>query len=268
MTGMTGPDDCSSQARLRLDEWADSDSTCHAPHSVHTHALRDEHRQSAAEIISTLVPSHYVAPDRLAKILDRNGRPAAARALRDRLPTWTTSRSGDFGEILGAEYVRDHLKFTIVNRLRWKDSREMAMRGEDLLAVRLAEDGTPTFLKGEVKSRAHLGRSVVKKASKALASDHGLPSAHSLQFFADRLGDAGLDELQDVVDEACLLRQLSAEHVTHLLLTVSGNSPTQLLTDALDGIAEAPLRYAVGIVVSDHGRFIKGVFEKAYADAE
>ncbi len=253
--------------QLRLHEWADQESTQVEPHTVQMHTMRGEHRQPAIEIVSALLPSHYVAPGRLARILDRNGRAASAQALRDRLPTRATGRSGDLGEVVGAEYVRENLEFTIINRLRWKDSREMAMRGEDLLAIRVAADGTPNFLKGEVKSRARLGPGVVRKASKTLLSDHGLPSAHSLQFFADRLGEAGLGHLQDLVDEACLLRRMPVSQVTHLLLTVSGNSSAGMLTDTLDGISSEPRRYAVGIVVSEHGGFVKDVFARAHADA-
>jgi hypothetical protein len=123
------------------------------------------------------VPTHYASEERMAALLERLGKPAAATFVRNKLPESKKIRSGDLGEILATEYVSEGTIYTIpIKRLRWKDHQNMSMRGDDLIAVRIPEDGTPIeFMKGETKSRATLTAAVLAEARTALDKDNGLP---------------------------------------------------------------------------------------------
>ncbi len=74
---------------------------------------------------------HYVSRQWLATF----GRKDLAAKLSTVLPVSKRQRSGDLGEILATEYVNlKEWDYQVpVLRLRWKDSRELPMRGEDVI---------------------------------------------------------------------------------------------------------------------------------------
>lgn len=213
------------------------------------------------------IPHQYAGPNRVAAILAELGKPAAARYLEGKLPTSKRTRSGDLGEIIGARYAALELGFRVVERLRWKDHREMSMRGDDLVGVRVDTSGTLELLKGEAKSRATLGTATVREADRALRRDRGRPSPHALSFVADRLHDLGEHTLANLVDEAQLITGISQRQVVQLLFTLTGNDPRSLLRTNTTAYRGRVKRIAVGLQVSDHQAFIADVYSKAIADA-
>jgi hypothetical protein len=133
------------------------------------------------------VPRHYVSADEIAAVLRELGKPEAAAVLSGKLPVNNRTRSGELGEILGTQYAARELGYRMIARLRWKDSRDMPMRGDDLLGVHMVDDDKLEFLKGEAKSRASLSTSTLDEAETALLSEHGLPTPHALMSVAARL---------------------------------------------------------------------------------
>ena len=85
----------------------------------------------------------------MASTLERLGKPAAAEKLRIKLPQVTKIRSGDIGEILTTDYIDEETVFSVpIKKLRWKDHRNMAMRGDDVIGVLVNQDNQtikPTF---------------------------------------------------------------------------------------------------------------------------
>jgi hypothetical protein len=122
------------------------------------------------------VRSHYDDTQRIADDVQRLGYAGAAAVLRERLPRTKRARSGELGEILATELVEEELDYKVpVRRLRYKDGREMALRGDDFLGIR--DDGQQLrLLKGEAKSRQHLSKSTVEQARNALDRDDGRPT--------------------------------------------------------------------------------------------
>ena len=56
--------------------------------------------------------------------------------LRALLPQTPRARSGDLGEILASELVKDETNLRLpVRRMRFKDGREVVMRGDDFIGV-------------------------------------------------------------------------------------------------------------------------------------
>ena len=85
---------------------------------------------------AAIIPEHYAAEAQVSGILSRLGKPAAAEFIRGNLPTAKSIRSGDLGEILATEFIAAHTGYgTPIKRLRWKDHRNMAMRGDDVIGI-------------------------------------------------------------------------------------------------------------------------------------
>lgn len=141
----------------------------------------------AGDLIDTL-RSHYDELDRIAEDIRELGFPGASAILAERFPRTARARSGELGEILATELVEEELGFEVpVRRLRYKDGREMALRGDDFIGARVDEAGDLYLLKGEAKSRAALAATAIQEARTALSRDDGRPTATSLLFVADRL---------------------------------------------------------------------------------
>lgn len=135
-----------------------------------------------AGLVNELAPRlklHYT-PE---KILSKWGKLQLAKYLAKKLPTKQVSRSGELGEIIATEYINSGAlpDQVPIKRLRWKDTREWPMRGEDILGFNFS-GAKVLFLKGEVKSRVSLTAGVITEARKALDSNRGLPNSYTLAF--------------------------------------------------------------------------------------
>lgn len=210
--------------------------------------------------------SHYDDPKQIADAAEELGYPEAAKILRERLPRTKRARSGELGEIIATELVEETLQCRVpVRRLRYKDGREMALRGDDLVGILPEANGALQLLKGEAKSRAQLTPSVIAEAREALCKDDGRPSPASLLFVVDRLLERSGDDVtlgrrlrKEVAEKA-----LPASAITHLLFCFSGNAaPPALALDLKAADAKHPHIVAHFRVV-DHQAFIATLYEEA-----
>jgi hypothetical protein len=122
------------------------------------------------------------------------------------------------------------------------------------------------FLKGEVKSRATLGKKTVDEARVALSSSNGRPTPHALAFVADRLFETGETALAEAIDEYQLKKRIEIKQLSHLMFMFTGNNPTNLLTANLTAYSGTIPQVAIGLRVPTHQAFIKDVYEKVIAD--
>lgn len=223
-----------------------------------------EKNDFAVKVVSAAIPDKYTSEDRLADIMKKLGKAKTAEFIETSLPTSKTVRSGDLGEVLGVTYLAEFTEFKLhVKRLRWKDHRNMAMRGEDVLAFAVNDEGNLLVLKGEVKSRKTLSATTIKAARKALAANDGRPSAHALAFMAARYFEMGDKAMTDLLDKTQLEEQLPQSRVTHMIFVLSGNDPTKQQTNDLLSYKGAMKQISVGVVVPTHQEFIQSVFEEA-----
>lgn len=238
-------------------------------HTVTTLSARTTKMGDIVDDLAMQLPSYYASKKRIASILRRLGKSAAAAYVRNKLPTSSRIRSGDLAEVLASLYVEQHTNFVAgISKLRWKDHREMAMRGDDLIGLQPVNGPEKIrFLKGEVKSRAKLATSALTDARKALNTFQQKPSPHALEFIADRLHEDGDDELGNLIDDALLVDGITLSQVSHLIFTFSGNDPSSILGKNLEAYAGRVPQLAVGLRVDGHQEFIARVFQKVTEDA-
>jgi Cap4 SAVED domain len=215
-----------------------------------------------------VIRSHYDDAERIAEDVRELGYPLAATILAERMPRSARARSGELGEILATELVEEQMGFTVpVRRLRYKDGREMALRGDDFIGVRADAQQHLHFLKGESKSRAALSGATIKEARDALARDGGRPTATSLLFVADRLLDHtdARRTLGRRIRNEVAARAAPPSRIGHVLFTVSGNAAPQALHDDLQAADAVRPHAVVHLRIEDHQTFIQASYERALA---
>ena len=255
---------------VQFNDWCDATDTPLGNHHVRVMTGRAAHAARGIQLTASAVPAHYAAEERLAAALARLGKPAAAKLVTDLLPQTPQIRSGDLGEIYATEWIDAHSGYRApIKRLRWKDHRDMAMRGDDVIGM-ILDPATQRlrFLKTEAKSRIDLRAQTLQEARAGLDKDGGLPSSHALSFISARLMDLGTDApLVDAIDEALYRHGIPAEHVRHLLFTFSGNAPEALLTQALQAYPGPIGQWGVGLHVDGHAAFVGAVYAQVIANA-
>ncbi|SDH40548.1 Hachiman antiphage defense system protein HamA [Paraburkholderia phenazinium] len=253
----------------QFNDWCLAVDTPVGNHFIRVMTGQPERLPVGIQATAAIVPAHYASEEQVARALARLGKPAAAALIQGRLPITKAIRSGDLGEIYATEWIDAHSGYRApIKRLRWKDHRNMAMRGDDVIGI-LQDPQTQRlhFLKTEAKSRAALTAQVLTDARAALDKDGGLPSAHALSFISARLLELGNLPLADAIDDALLKHGIPAQNVQHLLFTFSGNPPDALLTAALQAYPGAINQWGVGLRVEGHAYFIGAVYDRVIADA-
>lgn len=225
---------------------------------------RDEIRDDLAETIR----SHYDRLERIADDVERLGYKVAAEILRAEMPQTAKGRSGDLGEILATELVEEEIGLRVpVRRLRYKDGRNMAMRGDDFIGAGYDEAGEKLWLlKGEAKSNQVLGKATVTSARTVLNRDNGRCTPDSLLFVANRLlesNDPDDNDLGRSLRDEVGVRSLRADRIDHMLFTVSGNGPHASLKEDLDAAGNNRDQYVVNVHVEDHQDFIAAIYGEA-----
>lgn len=207
------------------------------------------------------VTDHFAGADIIKKI---GGFPKALDYVRNKLPSYKRTRSGDFGELMATEYIAQCTDYTVpIKRLRWKDDRNTTLRGNDVIAIK--KHGTSwKLLKAESKSRAKLSKDVVGEAVDGLRGHSGRPNPSTLAFISSRLRE------QDRDDEAEVFERMQkssppAGRIEHLVFTLSGNDPVEYLKHHRGSRNAVIRRHLVGCVIDDHQKFIATVFKSAHA---
>ena len=228
---------------------------------------RGRGREFALDVLPERVVGHYLANDEIAEFLEALEYSEVANCIRELLPTSAKGRSGDLGEILASEFVEEKLGYEVpVRRLRGKDHREMAMRGEDVIGVARDDENQLRLLKGEAKSARALSKATVEEARTRLEEDHGRPSAHSLIFVARQLirsEDPESKELgRDILREASS-RAIPKARLAHFLFTLSGNKAKRSIKDDFDAADGTRVQHSVNLRIPDHREFVEAVYDGA-----
>ncbi|MGD1335364.1 DUF1837 domain-containing protein [Vibrio harveyi] len=211
-----------------------------------------------------ILPEYYVDPQSIANTLERLGKPAAARKLLTKIPEVTNIRSGDIGEVLATDYIEDSTDYVVpIRKLRWRDHRNMAMRGDDVIGFIFdLERQTIRFLKAEAKANRRLSRDVLQKARDELDNDQGLPAPHALEFIAERLRELGNNTLSDLIEKVQLVDGIRADQVEHLLFTFTASNPDTLQKEAFEAYSGNINQSSIGFRVIEHQQLIQNVYQE------
>lgn len=250
------------------DRWCDSTKEKNKRKHYWTYVEKDGGRDEIRDDLAETIRSHCDRLERIAEDVDRLGYTVAAQILREAMPQTSKGRSGDLGEILATELVEEGIGLRVpVRRLRYKDGRNMAMRGDDFIGAGYAGKSEKLWLlKGEAKSNKVLGKSTVTSARKVLNRDNGRCTPDSLLFVANRLLESDNpddNELGRSVRDEVGLKTLRANRIDHMLFTVSGNGPHASLKDDLEATGSDRDHYVVNIHVADHQDFIADMYQGA-----
>ena len=250
---------------LSITDWARENEEQVSSHTLRLLTVDDGGIAVARQKSASVLPQHYVSEQRLSQVFNMLGKKGVADLLREKLPRTKRMRSGDLGEILATEYINERTNYRApITRLRWKDHRDMSMRGDDVIGIGRDDDGSPPhFLKVESKSRASLTNGTVAEAREALDRDDGLPSGHALTFVAERLLELGEEALADAITHAQLKTGIRHNQVEHLMFAFTGNAPGRYLEAGLKAYTGPVPQIAVGLRITKHQAFINGVFEEA-----
>ncbi len=239
-----------------FDDWLEIHHPANS--SLWTLTERDNARNTVLDRVCDSVADHLIGEDILARLR----LPLAAEAVRNRLPTKKRIRSGDLAEIIATDFVREKSEFTVpLLRLRYKDDRDMSMRGDDLIAIDRALD-PPAVLKAEVKSRATIGPPVISEACTALNANGGRPKPSSLAFVSMMLRREGRDDMAEIV-ERLQEADLSASRITHLVFVLSGNNPARALEPHVTQAVTVRERRFVALRIADHQQFVELAFRSS-----
>lgn len=248
-------------------EWCDATKKTDKRRRYWTYVEKDGGRDKIRDDLAGTIRSHYDRLERIAEDVDRLGYKVAAKILSEAMPQTTKGRSGDLGEILATELVEEEIGLRVpVRRLRYKDGRNMAMRGDDFIGAGYGEDEKLWLLKGEAKSNKALGKATVASARKVLDRDNGRCTPDSLLFVANRLlesNDPDDNALGRSLRDEVGLKSLRANRIDHMLFTVSGNGPHASLKEDLELTGTNRDHYVVNVHVEDHQDFIAAMYEEA-----
>ena len=233
-----------------------------------TYVENDGGRDEIKDYLAETIRSHYDRLERIAEDVARLGYKVAAKIIREAMPQTPRGRSGDLGEILATELVEEEIGLRVpVRRLRYKDGRNMAMRGDDFIGAAYDAEGDKLrLLKGEAKSYKTLGKAPVETARKVLNRDNGRCTPDSLLFVANRLlesNDPSDNALGRSLRDEVGLKFLRADRIGHMLFTVSGNRPHASLKQDLKAASTNRDQYVVNILIEDHQEFIAAMYQEA-----
>ena len=121
---------------VSFDNWCDAQDSELGAHSLKVLSGRPADLANGRDAVASIIPGHYATEEHIARNLAKLGKVAAAEFILQKLPTSKSIRSGDLGEILATEYIAEQMPYTVpIKRLRWKDHRNTAMRGDDVIGI-------------------------------------------------------------------------------------------------------------------------------------
>ncbi|MEK0226346.1 Hachiman antiphage defense system protein HamA [Bifidobacterium mongoliense] len=221
---------------------------------------RDE--DAGISAVSALIPEIYATKKNLEQLAKRRGKTAVAALLGNKMPTSTTGRSGDMGEILATIYIDQVMGYeTGPSRLIERDHQEWAMRGDDAIGARWNGSGnTVELVKVEAKSRTRAGKSVIVEARRELKRNDDLISPHSLTQFAERLQQMN-EPLSNAIEDLLIDNGIRAKQLTHVMFLFAGNHPKEYIHEDLSNYKGKISQITVTLRVNEHQSFIRRSYE-------
>src|SRR5690606_21510591 len=140
--------------------------------------LKDENFETLKNILVSEYSETYLSKSSFERTMKSLGQQAAYSKLKSKFPQGKKLRSGDVGEVISRTYIEKHLDYVVpIKKLQWRNHREMDMRGNDVIAIKIDGD-EKQFIKGEAKSVQSMNNKTLDEARKELDQHDGKPSPH------------------------------------------------------------------------------------------
>jgi Cap4 SAVED domain len=227
---------------------------------THSPVKEDAARVRVRPPFTEAVVDHHIAPEALEGALARMGFMKTKAMLMERLPTEPRTRTGNFGEVLAAEHLRQRHGYDMpVFKLRYMDNPQMPMRGEDLVAFRIGIKRVITALcVGESKAMQNFDSRAVKDAHLRLKTAYH-PHPVSLMMISSILHDrkSKLAEQVDTIIETLGIRPI---HRENWIFLITGNRPTDPFSEIQADAAVVENLTCVDVVLVNLSDFVTEIF--------
>jgi len=185
-----------------------------------------ESRTQSRPFLTEAILDHHFHRQRIADLVRSLGHNQAADFFSGQLPTSNATRKGNFGEVVASEHlVQRHGLSMPVFKLRFRDSHNMAMRGEDIIAFELDGDSIARVIVGEAKCVVRYAKSTVRDAHRRLA-DSVRPRPMTLSMLAEILYAEQRDVLAAEVDRVSLTYCRTEIPKQHWIVLINQDQPT------------------------------------------
>jgi len=219
-------------------------------------------RESIKQALIEAIVDHHFHRQRIKGALERLGFGESAKYFSRHLPKEDKIRKGNFGEVVASEHLRQRHGYKMpVFKLRYMDTPNMPMRGEDIVAFKITEDNKITAICiGEAKTLERYNRDQVEKAHKRLViAYHPYPVTLSLiSNILHERGDHDLAEQIDMILETLSLRPFPRHN---WLFVITGDQPRDPFgpIEEIDRVVESLV--TVSVHLSQLSSFINEIFE-------
>ncbi|EIY0854356.1 Hachiman antiphage defense system protein HamA [Acinetobacter baumannii] len=222
--------------------------------------LQDSHFNTLRDLLISKLPEYYLSPQSFQRTLNLLGQAAAYEKLKLKFPSSRKIRSGDVGEVISSIYIEEHLNYFLpIRKLQWRDHKDMAMRGDDVIALKFEEDNIQ-FIKCESKSAKSLSTATLEEARKELDSFEGRPSPHSIDFIIERSYEIGNDDIAQQLETFIYKKSIKNSDVKHLLFVLTKSNPNLLQKAAFDNYKGNYPQISIGFKVDKHAELINEIF--------
>jgi len=241
-----------------------------ANHDDITHSLLDdspECRELVRPHLAQAILDHHIHDRRIAALVRRLGYDQAAAFFAAHLPKENNTRKGNFGEVVASEHLIQRYGYDMpVFKLRFRDSHELAMRGEDIIAFEMDNGSVARVIIGEAKCIVRYQKSTVRSAHKRLA-DAVRPRPMSLSMLSEILYNEGRDELAAEIDRVSLefaQRDFPRQNWIILINQDQPDDPFAFLEEEdVDLVAEL---HCIGVSLGDLTGLVNHVFDNPVPD--
>lgn len=245
-----------------IEDLCDLDEINIGQHTFKVLELKEDNFDALKNLLISEFPETYLSKLSFERTMVLLGKEAAYKKLKSKFPRGKKLRSGDVGEVISRTYIEKHLDYVVpIKKLQWRDHREMAMRGDDVIAIKIDGDEIK-FIKCEAKSVQSLNTNTLEEARKELDQYDGKPSPHSLDFIIERLYEIKNEELATKLEMHKYNNQIRKKDVKHLLFVFTKSNPNNLQKVAFEAYEGEYCQISVGLKIKKHQDFITSVFKE------
>ena len=183
-------------------------------------------RNAVAPYITQAIIDHHLNRRRIADWLNELDHNKTASEIVKNLPRDDRTRKGNFGEVIASEHLRQkHGYLMPVFKLRYRDSHNMPMRGEDIVAFVLTpQRKISKVCIGEAKTLSRFASRTVLDAHNRLKNSYH-PCPETLSMLANILYEIGNKKLGSEIDRISRLLARKDVPTENWIFLITGNKP-------------------------------------------